>query len=227
MRDTVPTRYWRSLADGRVQCDVCPRHCRLSEGARGLCFVRARRARRNRAHDLWPLVRLLRRPDREEAAQSFPARNVGAVVRHGRLQPHLQVLPELGHLEIARDRHAGRQRVARDTIARAARRGRLPLGRVHLQRPGHLHGICNRRGAGLPRGRRQDRGGDGRLYLARSRASSSSATWTPPTSTSRASPRSFLPQALHRKLAAVLETLEYIRHETDCWLEITTLLIPG
>jgi pyruvate formate lyase activating enzyme len=27
-------------------------------------------------------------------------------------------------------------------------------------------------------------------------------------------------------LAAVLETLEYIRHETDCWLEITTLLIP-
>jgi pyruvate formate lyase activating enzyme len=28
-------------------------------------------------------------------------------------------------------------------------------------------------------------------------------------------------------LAPVLETLEYIRHETDCWLEITTLLIPG
>jgi pyruvate formate lyase activating enzyme len=25
-----------------VQCDVCPRHCRLSEGQRGLCFVRAR-----------------------------------------------------------------------------------------------------------------------------------------------------------------------------------------
>jgi pyruvate formate lyase activating enzyme len=25
----------------------------------------------------------------------------------------------------------------------------------------------------------------------------------------------------------VLETLEYIRHETDCWLELTTLLIPG
>lgn len=28
-------------------------------------------------------------------------------------------------------------------------------------------------------------------------------------------------------LAPVLETLEYIRHETDCWLELTTLLIPG
>jgi len=29
------------------------------------------------------------------------------------------------------------------------------------------------------------------------------------------------------KLAAVLETLEYLKHETDVWFEITTLLIPG
>jgi pyruvate formate lyase activating enzyme len=36
-----PTRYWQSLPDGRVQCDVCPRHCRMKEGQRGLCFVRA------------------------------------------------------------------------------------------------------------------------------------------------------------------------------------------
>ena len=42
MRDTVPTRYWQMLPDGRVQCDVCPRRCRLGEGQRGLCFVRAR-----------------------------------------------------------------------------------------------------------------------------------------------------------------------------------------
>ena len=38
----VPTRYWTRLEDGRVQCDVCPRRCRLNEGQRGLCFVRAR-----------------------------------------------------------------------------------------------------------------------------------------------------------------------------------------
>ena len=38
----VPTRYWHALDDGRVQCDVCPRACRLGEGQRGLCFVRAR-----------------------------------------------------------------------------------------------------------------------------------------------------------------------------------------
>ena len=39
----TPTRYWHRLEDGRVQCDVCPRACKLKEGARGLCFVRARR----------------------------------------------------------------------------------------------------------------------------------------------------------------------------------------
>ena len=38
----VPGRYWHRLEDGRVQCDLCPRYCKLHEGQRGLCFVRAR-----------------------------------------------------------------------------------------------------------------------------------------------------------------------------------------
>ncbi len=38
-----PGRHWHRLADGRVQCDVCPRYCKLHEGQRGLCFVRASR----------------------------------------------------------------------------------------------------------------------------------------------------------------------------------------
>ena len=37
------TRYWHRLEDGRVQCDLCPRACKLREGRRGLCYVRARR----------------------------------------------------------------------------------------------------------------------------------------------------------------------------------------
>lgn len=37
----VATRYWHQLDDGRIQCDVCPRACKLHEGQRGLCFVRA------------------------------------------------------------------------------------------------------------------------------------------------------------------------------------------
>src|SRR6187402_5678 len=34
------TKYWHKLDDDRVQCDVCPRACKMHEGQRGLCFVR-------------------------------------------------------------------------------------------------------------------------------------------------------------------------------------------
>jgi pyruvate formate lyase activating enzyme len=42
MTTVKSTKYWRQLKDGRIQCDVCPRACKLGEGQRGLCFVRAR-----------------------------------------------------------------------------------------------------------------------------------------------------------------------------------------
>ena len=40
--DSYPTHYWHVLDDGRIQCDLCPRFCRLREDQRGLCFVRKR-----------------------------------------------------------------------------------------------------------------------------------------------------------------------------------------
>ena len=38
--DTVPTKYWDRLGDGRVMCTLCPRTCKMKDGQRGLCFVR-------------------------------------------------------------------------------------------------------------------------------------------------------------------------------------------
>ena len=40
--DRYPARYWHKLDDERIQCDLCPRDCKLHEGQRGACFVRAR-----------------------------------------------------------------------------------------------------------------------------------------------------------------------------------------
>ncbi len=37
---SVTTRYWHALDDGRIQCDLCPRFCKLHAEQRGLCFVR-------------------------------------------------------------------------------------------------------------------------------------------------------------------------------------------
>ncbi len=39
---TYPARYWHWADDGRMQCDLCPRDCKLHEGQRGACFVRMR-----------------------------------------------------------------------------------------------------------------------------------------------------------------------------------------
>jgi pyruvate formate lyase activating enzyme len=40
LESQYPARWWHALPDGRIQCDLCPRDCRLHEGQRGMCFVR-------------------------------------------------------------------------------------------------------------------------------------------------------------------------------------------
>ena len=35
-------QYWHMRDDGRIECDLCPRHCRLNDGQHGLCCVRQR-----------------------------------------------------------------------------------------------------------------------------------------------------------------------------------------
>jgi pyruvate formate lyase activating enzyme len=40
--EQYPARYWHTLDDRRIQCDLCPRDCKLHEGQRGACFVRGR-----------------------------------------------------------------------------------------------------------------------------------------------------------------------------------------
>jgi pyruvate formate lyase activating enzyme len=40
--ELYPARWWHKLPDGRIQCDLCPRDCKLHEGQRGACFVRQR-----------------------------------------------------------------------------------------------------------------------------------------------------------------------------------------
>ena len=40
--NNFPGRWWHRVDDGRIQCDLCPRDCKLHEGQRGACFVRQR-----------------------------------------------------------------------------------------------------------------------------------------------------------------------------------------
>ena len=118
-----PGRYWHALDDGRIQCDLCPRDCRLHEGQRGACFVRQREG------DAMVLTTYGRSsgfcidPIEKKPLNQFYPGLERALVRHRRLQPGLQVLPELGHLQVARDGHA-------DGRGLAARRSRAPRRRT-------------------------------------------------------------------------------------------------
>ncbi len=40
IRERHPATYWHRLDDERLQCDLCPRNCKLHDGQRGACFVR-------------------------------------------------------------------------------------------------------------------------------------------------------------------------------------------
>ncbi|MCB1053724.1 MAG: AmmeMemoRadiSam system radical SAM enzyme, partial [Acidobacteria bacterium] len=35
-----PGRYWQAEADQHVLCQLCPRHCRMGPGQRGFCYIR-------------------------------------------------------------------------------------------------------------------------------------------------------------------------------------------
>jgi pyruvate formate lyase activating enzyme len=36
----VAGQWWQRLQNGRIQCNLCPRYCKLRDGQRGFCFVR-------------------------------------------------------------------------------------------------------------------------------------------------------------------------------------------
>ena len=50
----VPTKYWHETADGRIQCDLCPRFCKLREGQR-VSFDEGQGPKGPRAENVRPL----------------------------------------------------------------------------------------------------------------------------------------------------------------------------
>ncbi|MCA9930693.1 MAG: AmmeMemoRadiSam system radical SAM enzyme [Anaerolineales bacterium] len=39
-KGVVVGEWWHEVGNGRIQCDLCPRYCKLRDGQRGFCFVR-------------------------------------------------------------------------------------------------------------------------------------------------------------------------------------------
>ena len=202
----------------------------ILQAARGSArpLLRAGPGRRpDRADNLWPVVRLLHRSHREEAAQPFLAGHAGTFIRHRRLQSHLQVLPELGYFKSARTRPRCRTAASPEAIAQAAVRKRLPIGRLHLQRSGDLPRICDRRRAACRERGIKTVAVSAGYICAGAAAPNFSVTWMPPISISRASPRAFtkICARASSRPCSIRSSISSMR--PSVWFEITTLLIPG
>ena len=221
----VSGRYWRPLPDGRLQCDVCPRECRLQDGQRGLCFVRARRG--------------------DEILLTTYGRSSGFCIDPIEKKPFNHFLPGTPALsfgtagcnltckfcqnwDISKSREMDRlmDRALPEVIAAAAARANCrsvaytyndPL--IFLEYAVDVAAACrehNIKNVAVSAGYAKP-GAREEFYGAMDAVNIDLKAFT----------ESFYRELCSGSLAPVLETLQYIKHETDAWLEITTLLIPG
>ena len=222
---TVATSHSLPLEDGRLQCTVCPRSCKLRDGQRGLCFVRERQA--------------------DEIVLTTYGRSSGFCIDPIEKKPLNHFLPGTPVLSFGT---AGCNLACRfcqnwdisksreiDTLSASASPERLAfeaerLGcdsiaftyndpTIFLEYAIDTAIACRERGvnsvavsAGYinPAPRAE-------LYAHMDAANIDLKGFT----------EKFYSKVALGSLAAVLETLEYLHHETDVWLEITTLLIEG
>ncbi len=223
--DSVPGRYWHALEDGRVQCDLCPRFCKLGEGQRGLCFVRGREG--------------------GGIVLSTYGRSSGFCVDPIEKKPLNHFLPGTPVLsfgtagcnlacrfcqnwDISKSREFDTlaDRADPGTIARAAEKLGCRSVAFTYNDPVIFHEYavdvaqaCRARGVATvavtagyvtPEPRAE-------FYRHMDAANIDLKAFS----------ERFYAKICAGQLAPVLETLEYLKHETDVWFEITTLLIPG
>src|SRR3984957_10087443 len=221
----TPTRYWHALDDGRVQCDVCPRACKLGEGQRGLCFVRARAG--------------------DQVVLTTYGRSSGFCVDPIEKKPLNHFLPGSAGLsfgtagcnlackfcqnwDISKSRELDTlaDQASPETVARAA--SALDCASVaytyndpviFLEYAVDVAQACRARGirsvavtAGYiePAPREE-------FYRHMDAANVDLKAFT----------EDFYWRLTNSHLQPVLETLEYLKHETAVWFEITNLVIPG
>jgi len=225
VNSVVPGRYWSALDDGRVVCEVCPRLCKLKEGQRGFCFVR----------------------QNSEGAVVLTTygRSSGFCVDPIEKKPLNHFYPGTGVLSFgtagcnlacrfcqnwsiskSRETHTLADSASPEAIARAAERAGCrsvaftyndPV--IFLEYAVDAAAACRERGlktvavtAGeiLPEPRAE-------FFSHMDAANVDLKGFT----------ERFYKRLCGGALQPVLETLEYLVNETDVWVELTTLLIPG
>jgi pyruvate formate lyase activating enzyme len=221
----VPGRYWHRLEDGRIQCDVCPRYCKLHEGQRGLCFVRARQ--------------------NDQMLLTTYGRSSGFCIDPIEKKPLNHFLPGTPVLsfgtagcnltckfcqnwDISKARALDRvqDKASPEAIAEAAVRSGCrsvaftyndPV--IFLEYAIDVAQACRARGIKTVAVSAGYIAPEPRVEFFRHMDAANIDL--------KGFTDGFYKTLCSGKLGPVLETLEYLKHETKVWFEITTLLIPG
>ncbi|MFA9419257.1 MAG: AmmeMemoRadiSam system radical SAM enzyme [Gammaproteobacteria bacterium] len=226
MDDTiVSTRYWHKMEDGRLQCDLCPRHCHLKEGQRGLCYVR------QRLDDEVKLVSYGRSSgfcidpiEKKPLNHFYPG---SSVLSFGTAGCNLACkfcqnwdMSKSREMDTLAD-HASPEKLAQVCEEMSCRSIAYTYNDpvIFLEYAVDVAQACRERNI---------------------RSVAVTAGYIDPEprieffklmDAANVDLKAFSDRFYHKicggHLAPVLESLEYIRHETETWLELTTLLIPG
>jgi pyruvate formate lyase activating enzyme len=220
-----PGRYWHALDDGRVQCDLCPRFCKMHDGQRGLCFVRGCK--------------------NGEVVLTTYGRSSGFCIDPIEKKPLDHFLPGTPVLsfgtagcnltckfcqnwDISKSREFDKLQdlASPEVIADAAlRTGCKSVAftyndpTIFLEYAVDVAQACHDKGiktVAVTAG-----------YICEEPRTEFFNHMDAANVDLKAFTEDFYQRLCSSKLETVLETLKYLKHETDVWFEITTLLIPG
>ena len=222
---THPGQWWHPLADGRVQCDLCPRDCKLHDGQRGACFVRKAQAGamvlttygRSSGFCLDPV-------EKKPLNHFYPGTSI---LSFGTAGCNL-ACKFCQNWDISKSRDMDRLMDAAgpEAIASAARRLGAPAVAFTYNDPViFAEYAMDTALACREQGIRSVAVTAGYIHEAPRR--DFFALMDAANVDLKSFSEDFYFKLCVGHLKPVLDTLAYIHHHTDCWLEITTLLIPG
>jgi len=220
-----PTKYWHALPDGKVQCDLCPRYCRLSEGQQGMCFVRGRR------DDKVVLLTYGRSsgfcidPIEKKPLNHFMPGT--PILSFGTAGCNLACkFCQNWDISKSRQNDTLADQATPELIARAARKLNCPSVAFTYNDPVIFHEYaidvaiaCRDAGVKSVAKSAGEVNPEPRIEFYRHMDAANIDL--------KAFTDRFYHQICGSHLQPVLETLLYLKHHTKVWLEITTLLIPG
>jgi len=223
--DAHPGRFWHELDDGRVQCDLCPRYCRLRDGQRGHCFVRGNEGGavvlttygRSSGFCVDPI-------EKKPLNHFFPGT---PVLSFGTAGCNL-ACRFCQNWDISRSREFDTlaDQASPQAIAHAAQRAGARSVAFTYNDPVIFHEYavdvaiaCREAGiksVAVTAG-----------YVCAEPRAEFYAHMDAANVDLKAFTEDFYEKVTLSELAPVLDTLVYLKHETNVWFEITTLLIPG